>query len=68
MDKDGILDPERMRPAIPQRPNSEYGIQCEMGLKASREALERASFAASDVDAVIVAMLEPGAPLSSGCR
>ena len=55
MDKDGILDPERMRPSIPQRANSEYGIQCEMGMKASREALERASFAASDVDAVIVA-------------
>ncbi|TDT41575.1 beta-ketodecanoyl-[acyl-carrier-protein] synthase [Halospina denitrificans] len=55
MDKDGILDPERMRPSIPQRPNSEYGIQCEMGMKASREALERAGFAASDVDAVIVA-------------
>ena len=55
MDKDGILDPERMRPYIPQRANSEYGIQCEMGMKASHEALERAGVAAAEVDVVIVA-------------
>ena len=55
MDKEGILDPERMKPSIPQRPNTEYGIQCEMSVKATHQALERAGLQSSDIDAVIVA-------------
>lgn len=55
MDKEGILDPERMKPSIPQRSNSEYGIQCEMSVKATHQALERAGVKAADLDAVIVA-------------
>ena len=55
MDRDGILDPERLRPAIAQRSNSEYGIQCDMSVRAASQALERAQLASTDLDAVIVA-------------
>ena len=55
MNKSGILDPERMCPYLPERPNTEYSIQCEMSVKAANEALERAGVRASDVGAVIVA-------------
>lgn len=55
LDAEGILDPERMRPRLPQRANDEPSIQCEMGLAAAREALDRARVAASDIDLVIVA-------------
>ncbi len=55
MDKEGILDVDRMKPYLPERPDSEPGIQCEMAVVACREALEQAGRAASDVDAVIVA-------------
>ncbi|HET8791223.1 MAG TPA: beta-ketoacyl-ACP synthase III [Modicisalibacter sp.] len=55
LDAEGILDPERMRPRLPRRANDEPSIQCEMGLAAAREALDRARVAASDIDLVIVA-------------
>ncbi len=55
MDKEGILDPERMCPSLTQRSNEEYGIQCDMSLVAAREALESAGLSSADVDAVIVA-------------
>ncbi|WP_166259764.1 beta-ketoacyl-ACP synthase III [Marinobacter salicampi] len=55
IDKDGILDPERMCPHIPDRSNEEPSIQCEMSVAAARGALEQAGKSARDVDAVIVA-------------
>ena len=55
IDKDGILDPERMCPDIPDRSNDEPSVQCEMSLAACNEALRQAGKTASDVDAVIVA-------------
>ncbi|HKS12428.1 MAG TPA: beta-ketoacyl-ACP synthase III [Pseudomonas sp.] len=55
MDKAGILDPERMKPRLPERSNDEPSILCEMGVAAARQALERAGRTAADVDAVIVA-------------
>ncbi|WP_339801519.1 beta-ketoacyl-ACP synthase III [uncultured Marinobacter sp.] len=55
MDKEGILDPERMCPRLPDRSNDEPSIQCEMALVACQEALARAGRTAADVDAVIVA-------------
>nr|WP_298378605.1 beta-ketoacyl-ACP synthase III [uncultured Halomonas sp.] len=55
LDAKGILDPERMRPRLSQRRNDEYSIQCEMGLLAAREALDRAQVEAGDIDLVIVA-------------
>ena len=55
MDKEGILDPERMCPRLPDRPNDEYSIQCDMSVVAAKEALKQAGREAADVDAVIVA-------------
>lgn len=55
LDRDGILDPARMKPFLPERPNDEPSVQCEMSLIAAREALARAGRTAADVDAVIVA-------------
>ncbi|GGX82752.1 beta-ketoacyl-ACP synthase III [Litchfieldella qijiaojingensis] len=55
LDAVGILDPERMRPRLPQRSNDDLSIQCEMGLAAARDALSRAGVEAADIDMVIVA-------------
>ncbi|WP_404362334.1 beta-ketoacyl-ACP synthase III [Marinobacter sp.] len=55
IDREGILDPQRMRPNIPDRSDEEPSIQCEMALAACQEALEQAGRTPADVDAVIVA-------------
>jgi beta-ketodecanoyl-[acyl-carrier-protein] synthase len=55
INKSGILDPEIMCPQIRNRGNDEPSVMCEMGMAASREALERAGRTAADVDAVLVA-------------
>jgi len=55
IDKDGILDPRRMTPYIPERSNEEPSVQCDMAVAACREALEQAGKGVQDVDAVIVA-------------
>ena len=55
IDREGILDPERLCPIIPDRPNDEPSVQCDMSVAAAREALDQAGKSATDVDAVIVA-------------
>nr|WP_255263622.1 beta-ketoacyl-ACP synthase III [Pseudomonas aegrilactucae] len=55
MDKAGILDPQRMKPRLPERSNDEPSILCQMGVAAAEQALSRAGRTAADVDAVIVA-------------
>ncbi len=55
VDKDGILDPARMVPNIPERPDEEISVLAEMAVLAAREAMERAGKTASDIDAVLVA-------------
>lgn len=55
IDKAGILDPQRMKPSIPERSNDEWGILCEMAMVAAKEALQRAGRTAADIDGVIVA-------------
>ena len=55
MNKSGVLDPERMTPTLPERPNEAQSIQCEIAVAAAREAMARANKSASDIDAVIVA-------------
>ena len=54
MEKSGVLDPDRMRPVLDTRPDTELGIQAEMALPAIREALAQAGRSDGDVDAVIV--------------
>ncbi|KZZ58610.1 beta-ketoacyl-ACP synthase III [Oleiphilus sp. HI0125] len=55
MNKEGILDPMRMAPNIPERPNSEPSVLCEMATAAAKDALAQANKTAADVDAVLVA-------------
>ncbi|TFH85555.1 beta-ketoacyl-ACP synthase III [Billgrantia azerbaijanica] len=55
LDADGILDPARLRPRLPERGNDEPSIQCEMGLAAARQALDAAGVEPGDIDTVIVA-------------
>ena len=55
IDREGILDPERMCPRIPERSNDEPSVQCDMSVAACKEAMQQAGKTAADVDAVIVA-------------
>ncbi|MCH8500067.1 MAG: beta-ketoacyl-ACP synthase III [Marinobacter sp.] len=55
IDREGILDPDRMRPRIPERSDDEPSVQCEMAVVACREALAQAGRTVADVDAVIAA-------------
>lgn len=52
--KDGILEPDRMRPRIPVRDDNALSHQAEIALHAARPALESAGRTAEDVDMVIV--------------
>lgn len=55
MDREGILDPQRMCPRLPERDNEEPSIQCEMSVAAANQAMASAGKKAGDIDAVIVA-------------
>ena len=52
-DKGGILDINRMRPKLNERPNSQISILAEMAIKASEEAINQAGIDSSELDAVI---------------
>ena len=55
LSKDPILDPEIMCPRLPERPNEEISVLAEIGVKAAKQALERAGRKPEDVDAVLCA-------------
>ncbi len=55
IDKSGVLDPDRMHPAFPQRRDEEPGIMAEIAVQAIEKALSSAGRTAADVDAVICA-------------
>lgn len=55
INKDGILDVNRMVPRIPERSDDEPSVMCEIAMAACQQALERAGRTAADVDAVICA-------------
>ena len=42
VNKEGILDINRMKPYIPERSNEELSVLAEMAVKAANQALERA--------------------------
>lgn len=54
VDRDGVLDPERMRPEIPERPDGELALQAEFALAAAKPALEAAGLSGEDIDLVVV--------------
>ena len=55
MNKSGIVDPNRLMPSLPERPNEAQSIQCEMAVAAARDAMAQAGKIPADIDAVIVA-------------
>ena len=55
VNKDGLLDPQRMAPRIPERRNDEPSVMCEMAIVATREAMSNAGVEAGDIDAVLCA-------------
>ena len=55
IDKDGIIDPDVMRPNIPERPNEQISVLAEIAVNAARQALEAAGRDPKDVDAVLCA-------------
>ena len=55
MAKGPILDPEIMAPRWAERSNEELSMLAEIGVKAARQALERAGRDAAEVDAVLCA-------------
>lgn len=54
MDKQGILDIDRMHPVLPRRGDDEPSLQSEMAVAAARQALAAAGKAPEMLDAVIV--------------
>lgn len=55
VEKEGILDINRMVPRIPERSDNQRSIMCDMAVAASNQALARAGRTATDVDMVLVA-------------
>ncbi|HEX7702940.1 MAG TPA: beta-ketoacyl-ACP synthase III, partial [Kofleriaceae bacterium] len=53
-DKTGLLDPERMCPNIPDRPESQISIQAEYARNAAVKALATAGRAGEDIDLVVL--------------
>tara|TARA_Y100001970_G_scaffold6289_1_gene7146 strand:- start:855 stop:1973 length:1119 start_codon:yes stop_codon:yes gene_type:complete len=53
LDKEGILDPKRMRPSLKERSNEEISIQAEIAVDACKQAMDMAGRSADDIDAVI---------------
>jgi beta-ketodecanoyl-[acyl-carrier-protein] synthase len=53
-DKTGLLDPERMCPNIPDRPEDQLSIQAEYAINGARRALAVAGRAPEDVDLVVL--------------
>jgi beta-ketodecanoyl-[acyl-carrier-protein] synthase len=52
--KEGILDIERMHPAIPERPEDALSNQAEIAVYAARDAMKAANKTADDIDVVVV--------------
>jgi beta-ketodecanoyl-[acyl-carrier-protein] synthase len=55
MDKTGIIDPTRMAPNLPERPNDELSLMAEMSVAAAREAIAAWDKPVSEIGAVICA-------------
>ena len=55
VDKTGLVDPDIMRPIIPERSNEELSVLAEMAVEAARQAIERWGKPASEIGAVICA-------------
>lgn len=55
MNKDGIIDPDVMRPILPERSNDEISILAEMAVEAAKQAIAAWGKPVSEIGAVICA-------------
>ncbi|WP_312165444.1 beta-ketoacyl-ACP synthase III [Phenylobacterium sp.] len=55
IDKNGLVDPDLMRPIIPERPNDQISVLAEIAVEAARQAIERWGKDPSQIGAVICA-------------
>jgi beta-ketodecanoyl-[acyl-carrier-protein] synthase len=55
MDKSGLVDPDVMRPVIPERSNEDISVLAEMAVEAAKQAIERWGKDVSEIGAVICA-------------
>ncbi|MFO1330479.1 MAG: beta-ketoacyl-ACP synthase III [Rubrivivax sp.] len=55
IEKDGVLDPARMRPRFAPRPDEQLSLMAEIAVEAGRRALAAAGRTGADVDAVLCA-------------
>ncbi len=55
VDKTGLIDPEIMRPVIPERSDDELSVLAEMAVTAARQAIERWGKPVSEIGAVLCA-------------
>ncbi|TPL95655.1 beta-ketoacyl-ACP synthase III [Mesorhizobium sp. B2-3-12] len=53
IEREGILDPTRMAPRIPARPDDALSLQAEFGIASAGKAIEHAGIEASEIDLVI---------------
>ncbi len=53
MVKDGILDIDRMLPAVPRRGDEDLALTAEMGVQAAKKAMEAANKRPEEIDLVI---------------
>ena len=55
LNKEGVLDIERMAPSLPTRGDDELSIQAEMAIQPARDAVAAAGLEIGDIDGVICA-------------
>jgi beta-ketodecanoyl-[acyl-carrier-protein] synthase len=55
IEREGILDPARMAPRIPARPDDALSLEAEFGLASAKRALSHAGLEGADIDMVICA-------------
>ena len=55
IEKDGVLDPARMRPKFQERGDDQLSLMAEIGADACRKALAAAGRTGADVDAIFCA-------------
>lgn len=55
LNKEGVLDPDRMCPIIAERSDDEMSVQAEISIAAIKQALANAGRTPADVDAILLA-------------
>ncbi len=55
LDKEGVLDPRRMKPRFAPRPDGELSLMAEIAVAAAQQAMAAAGKTGADIDAVLCA-------------